>query len=203
MEWNVRSHAGEGAQTMEGRRPTRAGLGVIAASAVLACVVVVTSLPAFWRQVYPIYYFPAIERGARLAHIDPLLVASIARVESHFREDDISHAGAVGLMQLMPATAMWCAKQIGMPPSRVRDLSQPGINVQLGAWYMAYLLRQFNGRLPEAVAAYNAGPHRVSAWLQAGVWSGDTVTAEDIPIPETRHFVMRVMYTYRVFHRFY
>ena len=188
---------------MEGRRPTHSVMGVIAAVFVLVLVGVVTSLPAFWRRVYPIYYLPAIHQGARQAHIDPLLVASVARVESNFGEDDVSHAGAVGLMQLMPATAAWCAAQIGIPQSRARDLSQPAINVRLGAWYLAYLIREFKGRLPEAVAAYNAGPHRVTAWLREGVWSGRQVDATDIPIAETRHFVMRVMYAYRVFRRFY
>ncbi|KUO97189.1 hypothetical protein ATW55_12140 [Ferroacidibacillus organovorans] len=159
--------------------------------------------PTFLQFVYPISYQPIIEREATLAKVDPNLVAAITRVESHFREDDISHAGAVGLMQLLPGTASWIAVQIGMPRPTALQLAQPSINIRLGSWYISYLLKMFHGRLPEAIAAYNAGPNRVSGWLQSNVWSGDEVSIEDIPVLETRHFVARVLYTYRLFHQLY
>ncbi len=159
--------------------------------------------PDFLQFVYPIYYQPIIEHEATAANVDPMLVAAITRVESHFREDDISHAGAVGLMQLLPGTASWIAVQIGMPQPTAIQLAQPSINIRLGTWYISYLLKMFHGRLPEAIAAYNAGPNRVSGWLQSNVWSGDEVSIEDIPVLETRHFVARVLYTYRLFHQLY
>ena len=187
------------------RRRGGAGAGARAAISILLLAFAVggTFVPAFWRFVYPIHYYGAIRQGARAAAVDPLLVAAVARVESHFREDDISHAGAVGLMQLMPNTAVWLSGQIGLKLRNAEELARPDINVRLGSLYLAYLLRIFRGHLPEAVAAYNAGPGRVQHWLADGVWSGDEVAVEDIPIRETRHFVARVLYTYRIFRRFY
>lgn len=159
--------------------------------------------PAFWRNVYPIRYYPTIEREALISHVNPQLVAAVIRVESHFREDDVSHAGAIGLMQLMPDTATWIAKRTQMPDVTTLDLAQPTVNIRLGSWYLAYLLRHFNGNLPEAIAAYNAGPNRVRAWLESGVWNGTLVASENIPVRETRHFVERVLYTFQIFSRFY
>lgn len=169
----------------------------------LALLIVVLFTPGFWQNVYPIRYLPVIRKEAAKAGISPMLVAALVRVESHFREDDVSHAGAIGLMQLMPATASWVAKQIHQPVTSANDLSEPMLNIRLGSWYMAYLLRRFHGRLPEAIAAYNAGPTRVQRWLARGTWSGTEVALEDIPVRETRHFVARVLYTYQVFNRFY
>ncbi|MCY0902455.1 MAG: lytic transglycosylase domain-containing protein [Firmicutes bacterium] len=184
----------------------------------LVIVLFVACTPAFLRRVYPIYYYPVIQQEASRMHVDPLLIAAVVRVESHFREDDVSHAGAVGLMQLMPNTARWIAGQMGQngAPNQVSeaqggealapgsaDLANPQLNIRLGSWYMAYLLRFFHGRLPEAIAAYNAGPNRVLRWVQSDVWSGQEVTGDDIPVRETRHFLARVMYTYDIFKRFY
>lgn len=201
--------------------------------AVCGLVAVITLMfsTAFWRQIYPIFYYPIIQTEATQMNVNPLLIAAVVRVESHFREDDISHAGAIGLMQLMPDTAIWIARKIGQPlpgvsatsagisgasggnviaaltPAQskaiILALSDPQINVRLGSWYVAYLLRMFHGDLPEAVAAYNAGPNRVQGWLKQGVWSGDEVTGDDIPVRETRHFLARVMYTYGMFERHY
>lgn len=196
----------------------------------LVAVVLLMFSNSFWRQIYPIYYYPIIQSEAKQMKVSPLLIASLVRVESHFREDDVSHAGAIGLMQLMPDTAIWIARKIGQPlpgvlgtgagvatgaatvagtldPAQTKAiaeaLSDPRINIRLGSWYMAYLLRLFHGDLPEAVAAYNAGPNRVQGWLRQGVWSGDQVTGDDIPVRETRHFLARVMYTYGMFVRHY
>lgn len=177
----------------------------------LVAVVVLMFSNAYWRTIYPIYYYPIIRAQASQMGVNPLLIASLVRVESHFREGDVSHAGAIGLMQLMPGTAVWIARKIGQPlPSGTTQsaaiavaLADPQINIRLGSWYMAYLLRMFNGDLPEAVAAYNAGPNRVQGWLRQGIWSGDQVTGEDIPVRETRHFLARVMYTLGMFERHY
>ncbi|PWI58130.1 hypothetical protein BM613_05070 [Sulfoacidibacillus thermotolerans] len=175
----------------------------LVAAALLVGVVSITFIPSFWNLVYPIYYYPVIQREAQVAQVDPFLIAALVRVESHFREDDISHAGAIGLMQLMPDTASWAAQKIGMKKYTRADLALPSINIRLGSWYMAYLLRMFHGNLPEALAAYNAGPNRVRRWLRKGVWSGEEMTINDIPVRETRHFVARVLYTYETFSRFY
>lgn len=176
---------------------------VWAALILLVAVIWATFLPGFRFLVYPIYYYPIIQREATLVKVNPLLVASVVRVESHFREDDVSHAGAIGLMQLMPNTAVWIAQRIGQPSPTASDLAQPALNVRLGSWYVSYLLQMFHGNLSESVAAYNAGPNRVQRWLKTGAWSGSEVTIEDIPVRETRHFVARVLYTYHVFSRFY
>jgi soluble lytic murein transglycosylase len=199
------SGADEQVKTPEVRRTGRLPLRPVVAGILLAILLAVLFTPSFWRTVYPIRYQPQIAAGARAAHVDPLLVAAIVRVESHFREDDVSHAGAIGLMQLMPTTASWVAGRIGLRLSgtSLPHLSQPALNVRLGAYYLAYLLQTFQGNLPEAVAAYNAGPNRVEQWLRAGVWSGDEIAVADIPVRETRHFVWRVMYTYEVYQRFY
>lgn len=169
----------------------------------VAGVICGTFAPGFRTLVYPIHYYSIIAREAPLAQVNPLLVASVARVESHFREDDISHAGAVGLMQVMPATASWISGKLGQPQPSMADLAKPTVNIRLGSWYLHYLLQLFHGNLPEAIAAYNAGPTRVQGWLNRGSWSGDAVSAENIPVLETRHFVERVLYTYQVFNRFY
>lgn len=191
-------------------------LRMLVALFALAVVLMVVSTHAFWQNVYPISYYQIIQREAKQMHVDPLLIAALVRVESHFREDDISHAGAVGLMQLMPSTALWIAGQTGQslkPPSSLgtnvnsKDsaywLSNPSVNVRLGSWYMAYLLKIFHNRLPEAVAAYNAGPNRVQRWISEGTWTGNEMTSDDIPVRETRHFLARVMYTYDIFKRYY
>ena len=169
----------------------------------LIAVVALLYTPAFWRAVYPIYFYAEIKQQAATAHVNPILVAAIIRVESHFREDDVSHAGAVGLMQLMPATAQWMAAQKGERGFKLSELTVPSINIRLGSYYIGYLLQQFHGNLPAAIAAYNAGPNRVERWLTEGKWSGDEVSVEDIPVLETRHFVARVLYTYDIFQRFY
>ena len=178
-------------------------LRALIAAVLLTLVVASLFVPTFWRVVYPIYYLPVIQKEATAANINPLLVAALVRVESNFHEDDISHAGAVGLMQLMPSTASWVAGQIGIPLSARPNLENPEMNVRLGSWYMAYLLHMFHDHLAEAIAAYNAGPNRVQRWLRDGVWSGDEVSGEDIPVLETRHFLARVLYTYQTFRRFY
>jgi soluble lytic murein transglycosylase len=133
--------------------------------------------------------------------IDPALALGIMRQESSFDVAALSPAGARGLMQLMPATAQEVARRIGEPTSLAALTADPGHNMRLGTAYLRGVLDQFGGAVPLAVAAYNAGPNRVSQWLadngdpravQTG--SPDMVDwIELIPIGETRNYVQRVM----------
>lgn len=186
----------------------------------LAIVVALITSNTFWRWMYPIGYEATIQQSAQQNQLDPLLVASVIRVESQFHQDDVSHAGAIGLMQLMPDTAQWIAGQMqqqGIPlqvpsgtkaaselaTSRAALLANPQLNVQMGTWYIHYLTKQFNGNVVAAIAAYNGGPQRVKNWLADGAWDGKLVDITQIPVGETRHFVDRVFYNYSLYRRIY
>lgn len=126
------------------------------------------------------------------------MIHAIARQESQFDKAAVSHAGARGLMQLMPATARETAGKIGlvyMPDSLTSDI---GYNVQLGSSYFQRLLVRYSGSYPLAIAAYNAGPGNVNKWLTANgdprLPGRDIVRwIESIPISETRNYVQRVL----------
>ncbi len=119
------------------------------------------------------------------------------RQESSFDVAAVSSSGARGLMQLMPPTAQTVAKQLGIPASVSSLTTDAGHNIRLGAAYLQEVLARFDGCLPLAAAAYNAGPHRVAQWLDD---NGDPRAGpvdmvdwiELIPINETRNYVQRV-----------
>ncbi len=142
---------------------------------------------------FPLLYREQIFREARNQGIDPAWVYGLIRQESAFMVDVRSHAGALGLMQLMPATARQVARQI---KSRVRipgDVLKPDTNIRLGITYLSGRFRQFDGNAVLATAAYNAGPHRVNRWLpELSNISADR-WIESIPFDETRKYVKRVL----------
>ena len=140
--------------------------------------------------------FPNVRIDGSLP-IETAIALGLARQESQFDNRARSSAGALGLMQLMPGTAQKVAKDIGQPYVLARLTSDAGYNAQLGSAYLADMLAQF-GSLEMALAAYNAGPHRVSRWLdENGDPRGDRVDMIDwvelIPYRETRNYVQRVM----------
>ena len=162
--------------------------------------------------MYPISYQTTIQQAAGLSNVNPLLVASVIRVESKFHTEDVSHAGAIGLMQLMPETALWIAQQMKSSGQADKyritgttnaDLAVPEVNIRLGSWYLNYLYQRFQGNEVVAIAAYNGGPKRVQEWLDHGTWNGRLNTITDIPVGETRHFVDRVFYNYDLYKRIY
>ncbi|OYU35885.1 MAG: lytic transglycosylase [Novosphingobium sp. PASSN1] len=126
------------------------------------------------------------------------MIHAIARQESQFAQNAVSHAGARGLMQLMPATANEQAGKLGLAYSTSALIDDAGFNLQLGGSYFQRLLDYYNGSYPLAVAAYNAGAGNVNKWLRA---NGDPRTGsvgwidwlERIPLSETRNYVQRVM----------
>lgn len=154
--------------------------------------------------LYPAPYLAEVAAAAQANGVQPLLLLAVMRTESRFRASAVSAKGATGLLQLTPATGAWVAQRRGLPgPFRRSDLLDPGYNIGSGAWYFAYLRRLFGGRLPPAVAAYNAGPTPVAEWLKTGTWNGTGAGADAIPFPETRVFVQRVLASYAVYRLLY
>ncbi|WP_069956557.1 lytic transglycosylase domain-containing protein [Magnetovibrio blakemorei] len=130
--------------------------------------------------------------------VETPLVLAVIRQESAFYAEAQSHAGARGLMQVMPATAQKVAKDNRIPYSRDKLLNDPHYNLIIGQVYLADMVEQFKGSYPMALAAYNAGPHRVKTWMRS---FGDPRNAEVdiidwvemIPYSETRNYVQRVL----------
>lgn len=140
-------------------------------------LVILTGLQTF----YPLRYAEIVERWSRDRSLDPHLVAAVIRAESRFRSHVVSHAGAIGLMQIMPATGKWIAEQVGKEGFKIADLYEPELNIRFGTWYLRHLIDQF-GDIDLALAAYNAGRTNVTRW-QAG---------EGTIFPETAAYLVRV-----------
>ena len=143
-------------------------------------------------QRFPMPHQAAVVRQARAIGLDPAYVYGLIRQESRFIMDARSHVGASGLMQIMPATARWTARKIGLEGFTPGQINELDTNILIGTSYLKLALDEFRGSMPLAAAAYNAGPGRPRAWrngprLEAAVW------AETIPIGETRDYVKKVL----------
>lgn len=145
---------------------------------------------------FPLLYRSLIDESAAKTTLDSAWLYGIARQESAFDANAKSPAGARGLLQLMPTTAKAVARKIGLS-IKTDDLLNPVTNIQLGSHYLQQLVEQFDGNPALATAAYNAGPHRVSRWLDKNPSCFPTdIWVESIPYPETRQYVQNVL-TYR------
>ncbi len=185
-----------------GRPLNSLGKKLIWLTLVGAGVIILIGFPWFWRLYYPLPYRQTIFTQAQAAEVDPYLVMALIRVESKFRPQAESRMGARGLMQLMPETAEWVTKQLGEPYS-VEGLFEIEYNVRIGCWYLANLLKEFEGNLPLALAAYNGGRGNVRQWVNQGLWAGDEDHLEKIPFTETRDFIQRVLQDYEMYRRIY
>ncbi|WP_235835007.1 lytic transglycosylase domain-containing protein [Piscinibacter terrae] len=142
-------------------------------------------------QRYPTPYRDDIVARAKELGLDPAYVMGLIRQETRFMATLRSHVGASGLMQLMPATAKWTARKYGVE-YRPELINDPGTNLRLGTGYLRHVLDAFEGSQPLAAAAYNAGPGRPRRWREGPVLD-TSAWAENIPFPETRDYVKKVM----------
>ena len=142
-------------------------------------------------QRYPTPYRAEVVAAARDIGLDPAYVYGLIRQESRFIMDARSHVGASGLMQLMPATARWTAKKIGLD-FKPEMITQRDVNLKLGTAYLKLVLDDFGGSAPMAAAAYNAGPSRPRRWREGAVQEA-AAWAEGIPFNETRDYVKKVL----------
>ena len=143
-------------------------------------------------QRFPMPLKDTVLRRTKEIQLDPAYVYGLIRQESRFIMDAKSVVGASGLMQVMPATAKWTAKKIGMTNFQANQINDHEINVAIGTGYLKLVLDDFDGSMPLAAAAYNAGPSRSRNWrkgpvLEAAIW------AENIPFNETRDYVKKVL----------
>jgi len=155
------------------------------------------------RLLFPLPFYDLLTYHATHNGLDPYLVAAVVRVESNFDPRARSARGALGLMQVMPETGAWMARQLEETDFDPERLFEPEFNVRLGTRYMAHLLREFGGDTVLVLAAYNAGTGQVKEWLARAEWTGEGRTVDQIPFPETRQFVRKVLWYQQVYRYLY
>jgi len=190
-----------------GRRPLRRRLLLIAF--VLAATAAAMAVLSPWADKavqeirLPLRHDDIIRQQAADKNLDPSLIAGVIYVESRFR-DQTSHAGAKGLMQIMPGTADYIAQKSGGTEFVQGDLADPQINIAYGSWYLRYLLDHYHGNTILALAAYNAGEGKVDEWWRSAADRGERFrVADHIPFPETRDYVDKVLEARRAYRREY
>jgi soluble lytic murein transglycosylase len=148
--------------------------------------------------LYPRPYAGQVAAAVKLTDVEPHLLYGVLRQESLFRADAASSAGALGVAQLTHATARATARRWALPVPQRNDLFDPTVSITLGAARVAELLEQFDGQVPVALGAYNAGEAAAARWLPPRAIDSD-VWIENIPFNETRAYVRRVLWHSLVF----
>jgi soluble lytic murein transglycosylase len=156
-----------------------------------------------WQMAYPPAWRDQVVRFAPGAGVPPDLLQALMREESALDPAVVSPAGAIGLTQLMVRTAGQTARRLALPSPSAADLTDPRLNIRLGAAYLGDLMKRFGGSAPLALAAYNAGEGNARAWWRSrGALPLDEFV-EEIPIQETRGYVKRVLRSYSAYRMLY
>ena len=154
--------------------------------------------------VYPQKYEIQVSKYAKEFHVEEPLVYAVIRTESNFQQDVESHAGAIGLMQLMPETFDWLQEKLEGEVIYTTDaLNDPDVNIRYGTYLLSYLLEQYDNNQETAIAAYNAGTSAVDEWLSDSSCSPDGKTLTQIPYEETSEYVARVTNAYEKYKLIY
>ncbi len=151
---------------------------------------------------YPMRYEAEIRAVAEEFSLDPAYVASVVLAESSFDAQAVSSAGAIGLMQVMPATGEWIAGKLDEAFDAQR-LYEPEVNLRYGCWYLRFLLDRYDGDMRTASTAYHQGQGRVDEWLQDPQYSQDGRTLTAISSAVTDTYVSRIMESYEHYKELY
>ena len=181
-------------------RRSLSGVAVVLLAAT-AVALIGTAIDQEGRRL-PLSEAGVIREQAAAKHLDPALIAAVIYAESKF-DPRPSPAGAQGLMQILPATALYIARLSGGVRFTTSDLASPSINVAYGSYYLRYLLDHYNGNEMLALAAYNGGVSNVDSWLAQAGADGRSLTLESIPFGETRAYVQRVLAAQRAYRAAY
>lgn len=132
--------------------------------------------------VFPLKFSDCIMENAEHYGLDPTLISAQIKAESNFDTNALSKKGAVGVMQIMPETAQWCANKMGLSDFSLQD---PETNIQIGCWYLRYLIGK-TGDVSWALAAYNAGLTHAAEWKESGL------DLTEIPFEETKTYLKKI-----------
>jgi soluble lytic murein transglycosylase len=188
--------------TTHRRRRLIGALVAIALTAVLAGLIAVSAEHAVHELALPLSDASVIREQAAAKHLDPALIAAVIYAETKF-DPRTSPAGAEGLMQIEPSTALFLAHLSGGYRFTTRDLATPRVNVAYGSYYLRYLLDHYSGNEMLAIAAYNGGLANVDSWVAHAHAAGHLLTVAAIPFPETREYVQRVLGAQRAYRATY
>lgn len=147
-------------------------------------------------SVFPLEYEETIKKWCTEYNEDPFLVAAIIMQESGYNPRAQSYAGAMGIMQIMPATGRSIAKGVGIPNFTTDMLFNPEIAIQMGTWHIHVLKEKYGGNVAAALAGYNAGTGNADKWIRMGILN-------DLPYGETRKYVVNVQEYMQVYHKLY
>jgi len=157
----------------------------------------------FMKNAYPLKYTDIVAKEATANQLDPALVYSVMKAESNFNSDALSHAGAIGLMQLTPDTFEWVQTKLKTDTKFTdKDLYTPDVNIRYGCKLLAMLLSEYEQK-GTALSAYNAGRNKVNSWLKDPNISKDGVALNTIPYPETKNYVDAVLKNYDNYKKLY
>ena len=151
--------------------------------------------------IYPLAYLQEFQQYAKKYQLETFFLLALSREESHFDKDASSVVGAIGLMQLMPATAKDIARRINIEEKL--GFHDKNINIQMGSYYVSKLKKQFKGSLPLTLAAYNGGAKNVKQWIRKTRHQDIERFIETIPFRETKNYVKKVTRSYLLYKAFY
>lgn len=157
----------------------------------------------FLKKLYQLEYSEYVFSYAQENDIDPYLIFAMIKVESNFNRNITSNSGAIGLMQLMEATAIEMANELGEEVVVKEALYNPEKNIKIGVTYYAYLLNHYKQNEYLALAAYNAGMGKVDKWIAEGTIKEDGSDIENIPYKETNNYVRKIMRDYKIYQSLY
>lgn len=153
------------------------------------------------KLIYPMKYTEYVEKYSAEYGVDSELVYAVIKTESSFNPDAVSNADAVGLTQITPETFEWIKTKLGEEDKEL-SLYDPETSIKYGAYFLSYLLNEFENT-DTALAAYHAGRGRVNGWLEDEKISPDGKTLNEIPVPETAHYVKKVNKALNVYNNLY
>ncbi len=154
------------------------------------------------KTVYKAEYIDIISKECEKYNIDKFEILSLIKAESNFKPDAVSGKNAVGLMQLTPDTAVWCAEQLNIGEIDINDLYVPEINIKLGVFYYNYLKEKYKD-FNTTLASYNAGMGNVNKWIKDSEYSDDGFTVKTTPFKETNRYITKINNNLKIYNFLY
>ena len=151
------------------------------------------------KKIYPAAYSEYVYKYSEEYDVDSNLIFAIIKAESNFNPNVVSKSNAIGLMQLMDATAEEIAGELQIDFIENESLYNPELNINLGTKYFSNLMKEYNGNKLLSLTAYNAGKGNVKKWINQGIIKEDGSDIENIPFKETNNYVRKILRDYKIY----